>query len=257
MRYALRLARTLILANHALMLEYRSEIYLWVISHVLPFIMMGLWGLETAQYFTAVFIVRQFSVVWVIYDFEWQVVEGRLSNHLLKPVNPIWNFVAAHLGEQIARLPFFAAILTLILLAVPQARWQPTLFNTTVGILAIYAAFLLRFAMSYCLCMLTFWYEKASAMDTLLYLPFLFLSGMIAPLSKFPPLVRTITRYTPFPYLIDFPARILTRASTTDPIPLPEIARGFTVVTLYLLLFSTLAAHLWKKGLRHYSGMGA
>jgi len=40
----------------------------------------GQWlGPWTLPYFLAVFIIRQSTVVWVIYEFEKEVVEGRLS----------------------------------------------------------------------------------------------------------------------------------------------------------------------------------
>jgi ABC-2 type transport system permease protein len=257
MRNYVRLTRVLVSTSHALMIEYRSEIYLWVLSHVLPFIMMGLWGLETARYFLAVFIVRQFSVVWVVYDFEWQLVEGRLSNQLVRPLNPAWNFITAHLGEQVARFPFFVIILGVVLLLVPQARWWPHVDSIALGILAIYATFTLRFVMQYAIAMLTFWFERAGALDQLVYLPFLFLSGMVAPLSTFPPAVRQVVLWTPFPYFISFPARILTRDAAIDPISATEIIHGFGIMAGYTAIFWLLCAWLWKKGIAQYSGMGA
>ena len=30
-------------AQHALMLAYRSEIFHWVLAHILPFVMMSVW----------------------------------------------------------------------------------------------------------------------------------------------------------------------------------------------------------------------
>src|SRR6476659_4950726 len=105
----LRKMMSLISAQHALMLAYRAEIYLWVLAHVLPFIMMSVWmtasasagasgngsfsmsPVDYARYFFAVFVVRQFTAAWMIYEFEWHVLEGRLSFLLLRPMNPLWN----------------------------------------------------------------------------------------------------------------------------------------------------------------------
>ncbi len=39
----MRKIRVLVGAQHALMLAYRAEIYLWVLASVLPFIMMSVW----------------------------------------------------------------------------------------------------------------------------------------------------------------------------------------------------------------------
>ena len=102
------------------MLTYRAEIYLWVLAHVWPFIIMSVWmtaaaggsggfamsPVDYARYFVAVFVVRQFTAVWMIYEFEWHVVEGRLSPMLLRPMAVLWHYVSAHLGEQAARFRF-------------------------------------------------------------------------------------------------------------------------------------------------------
>jgi ABC-2 type transport system permease protein len=258
---------SLVGANHALMLAYRAEIYLWVLAHVLPFIMMSVWANAAAQgisnfsmspveykrYFFAVFVVRQFTAAWMIYEFEYHVVEGRLSYLLLRPMNPLWNYVAAHLGEQLARFPFFLAMSVLFFVACPDALGVPRVDSVLIGVVAIYCAFALRFAMQYCFAMLTFWFERASAIDALTWLPYLFLSGLIIPLSDMPPGIDKWLRLTPFPYMIDFPARILTGKL----LPGAEMAQGFAILFGWFAALSFIGGILWKRGLFQYSGQGA
>jgi ABC-2 type transport system permease protein len=256
---------------YALMVEYRAELYLWVFAGLLPFIMMGIWmkaaaspgnavGLSPAQvvrYFLCVFIVRQLSVVWVIWDFEYQVVSGKLSPMLLQPVDPVWRFVAMHLSEQWARLPFSIAIAVLVLLLYPKALWRPDPLGVVLGFAAIYLAFTLRFLMQYSTAMLCFWFERAAGLETLLFLPYLFLSGTVAPLSAktWPPAMLQLAMLTPFPYLIYFPARLLVGRD----LPGLEIPlwKGFAVLAFWIALFYGLNRWLWSRGLRHYSAMGA
>ena len=42
---------------------------------------------DFARYFLSVFLVRQFTVVWVVWEFEHDVVQGILSHRLLMPLN--------------------------------------------------------------------------------------------------------------------------------------------------------------------------
>ena len=121
------------------MLEYRAEIALWALSGVLPFIMLSVWsgsdarsglgldGVALDRYFLSAFLVRQFSVVWVVYAFEEDALLGRLSPYLLQPLHPLWRYVAAHLGEQLTRLPFAALIAAVFLRCGPRPsgcrRW--------------------------------------------------------------------------------------------------------------------------------------
>ena len=89
-----------------------------------------------------------------------------------------------------------------------------------------------------------------NAIENFFFLFYLFFSGLIAPLEMFPPSVRAIVQWTPFPYLIDFPASLL--------VGLPvNLVQGFLAILGWFLLFFVVNRWLWRRGLRQYSGMGA
>ena len=262
MNSAFRKARVLLVAYYAYMLEYRAELFLWALSGSLPLILMGVWtqaaqsgqfGLapvDFARYFLSVFLIRQFTVVWVIYEFEREVVEGRLSPRLLQPIDPVWHHVASHLSERLARLPFAVVLVALFFTLYPQAFWIPSVGNLLLFIVAVLLAFVLRFLIQYTFALFAFWTERANAIENFWYLFFLFFSGMIAPLEMFPANVRAFVLWTPFPYLIHFPASVL--------IGLPvNLVQGFLVTVGWCALFFGLNRWLWRRGLKQYSGMGA
>jgi ABC-2 type transport system permease protein len=262
MQRAWRVARALLGSQYALMLEYRAEIALWALSGVLPLIMLGVWsgsgagaaaGLSTQQlshYFLAAFVVRQFTVVWLIHVFEEDALQGRLSPLLLQPLSPLWRYLAAHLSEQATRVPFVLLMLTVIGLAAPGVLWWPSAGALLLGALAILAAFLLRFLLQVIVTTLCFWSERAAALDRLLLIPYLFLSGLVAPLDTFPPAVRRLALATPFPWMVDFPARLL----AGEPV---NVALGFGAMAAWCLLLLPIGHRLWRAGLRRYSAMGA
>lgn len=244
------------------MVEYRAELILWVLSGALPIILMGVWiqaaqggqfGLtpvDFARYFITVFFVRQLTVVWVIWDFEREVIEGKLSFRLLQPIDPVWHHVATHVSERFARIPFALLLVVLFFILYPQAVWIPNLGQFLLFGLAAMLAFVLRFVIQYTFALCAFWTERASALETFWLLFYLFLSGLIAPLDVFPETVRTIVMFTPFPYLIDFPVSLL--------VGLPvDVGRGFLSILGWILLFLGANRLLWRAGLKRYSGMGA
>ena len=244
------------------MMEYRAEIFFWVLSNLLPLILMGIWtkasqeaefglnSLEFARYFISVFFIRQFNLVWVIFEFEDEVLEGKLSPRLLQPIDPVWHHVAGHLAERFIRTPFNLGLIGLFFLLYPEAIWVPNLGNMLLVCLVVAMSFALRFLMQYTFAMFAFWTERASAIEELSFLLYLFLSGLIAPLEVFPPLVREIAQWTPYPYLIHFPAALL--------IGLPvNVVGGILVIIGWSLVFFLVNRWLWRKGLKHYSGMGA
>jgi ABC-2 type transport system permease protein len=261
-KHAFRIATTLLSTYYAYMVEYRAELLFWVLSGSLPIILMGIWmqaaqsgqfalsPLEFSRYFLSAFIVRQFTVVWVIWEFEREVLEGKLSFRLLQPLNPIWHHFVSHFAERFARLPFAIALIGLFFFLYPDAFWLPNPGNLLLFLVVVHLAFALRFLMQYTLAMAAFWIERASALEQFSFLFFLFFSGLIAPLEVFPPTIRELVLWTPFPYLIHFPANLL--------VGLPvDVGRSLLVMLGWSAIFYVLYRWLWQKGLKQYSGMGA
>ncbi|MBM5800188.1 MAG: multidrug ABC transporter permease [Cyanobacteria bacterium K_DeepCast_35m_m2_023] len=244
------------------MSEYRAEIALWALSGLLPFIMLALWRQAPAgaalalgpggldRYFLSAYLVRQFSVVWVVFAFEEDALLGRLSPYLLQPLHPLWRYVAAHLSEQLTRLPFAAAIVAVFFAVYPAGFWIPSLPRLLLAAVATLGAFAIGFLLQSLIAALCFWSEKASALERLLFVPFLFFSGLLAPLAAFPPAVRAAAQWTPFPWLIDFPARVLAGLPV-------DVAAGFAAQLAWIALLLPAALLLWRLGVRRYTAMGA
>jgi ABC-2 type transport system permease protein len=262
MNKLIRTTTTFLSIYYAYMTEYRAELILWMLSGSLPLILMGVWTqaaqtgkfalqpAELVRYFLMVFLVRQLTVVWVIWEFEKEVVQGKLSFRLLQPLDPVWHHVASHLSERIARLPFAIGLAVLCFLLYPQSIWQPTWAQIFQFAIAILWVFGLRFLIQYTFSMLAFWTERASAIEQVWFIVYLFLSGLIAPIELFPQEIRQIVVWTPFPYLVHFPAAIL--------IGLPvNLAQSCLIMLGWSVIFWLANRWLWRQGLKQYSGMGA
>jgi ABC-2 type transport system permease protein len=262
MKHLFKVSRSLLITYYAYMLEYRAELLLWALSGSLPFILMGVWtqaaqtgdfglsSIEFARYFLAVYLVRQLTVVWVIWEFEREIIDGKLSFRLLQPLDPVWHHVWSHVSERFARLPFIFGLISLFFCLYPQALWLPDLSTLLLFTIASACALALQFLIQYTLAMFAFWTEKASSIQEVSFLIHLFLSGAIAPLEIFPPEVRSFALWTPFPYIINFPASIITGLKV-------NIAHDFGMIFMWIILFSIVNRWLWRKGLQQYSGMGA
>ncbi|TBH21723.1 ABC transporter permease [Thermus thermamylovorans] len=258
----MRKARTLLSVYLAYMLEYRAELFLWALAGALPLILLGVWTEaarggdfplspgEFARYFLMVFLVRQATVVWVVWEFERDVVEGRLSFHLLRPLDPFFVHLAAHAAERLARLPFVVLLTLFFFWLFPEARFTPEPLPFLLGLLFTLLAFLLRFLMQYAVALLAFWSERASALEEVFFLLLLFLSGTIAPLEVFPEPLRHLALLTPFPYLVYLPAALLAGQEVA-------LFPGVWVMLLWGVAFFLLGRLLWRMGLKHYSGQGA
>lgn len=262
LRSPLRKALVLLSVYYAYMVEYRAELFLWVLNSSLPIILMGVWmeasaqvdlplsGIEFARYFISVFFIRQLTLVWVIWEFEKEVSQGKLSFALLQPIDPVWRHVASHVSERFARLPFSIFLVICFFLIYPEAFWIPSFPQIFFCILMTAIAFCLRFLLQYTFAMAAFWVERAGAIEQIWFLFYIFLSGYIAPLETFPPIIRDLALLTPFPYVVYFPSAILMGLEV-------NLWQGLIVMGVWITIFYFLNRYLWRKGLKHYSGMGA
>lgn len=256
--------RGILIAQYAHMLEFRAELLLWALSNSLSFILMGVWHeatsrgtfalqpLEVVRYFLAVFIVRQLTVVWVIWEMEQDALHGRLSHFLLAPIDPIWRYIGAHLAERLARIPFSVGLVVLFFVIYPDAFFIPDPVDALLALAFCLVAFILRFAIQHTLGLLSFWTERATSVEQLMFIVYMFLSGAVAPLDVFPPLARDIVMWTPFPYLIWVPARLLIPGGEEI-----DVVRAALICAAWFTALVIVNRVVWRRGLKRHSAMGA
>ena len=253
---------TLLKVQYSNMLEYRVEIALWAISGIIPFFMLNIWtnnnlnesinitNTMLSRYFLSAFFVRQFSVVWVVFTFEEDSLMGKVSPYLIQPLNPFFRYLAQHIAEQITRFPFALIIAFFFFMFNSESFWVPNLVILLLSFISIFLSFLIQFLMQSIIACLCFWTEKASSIERLLFIPTLFLSGLLAPVVSFPEFVKSWIYITPFPYLIDFPANILSGNPT-------NISGGISMQILWILILFPLFKKIWSKGIKKYTAMGS
>tara|TARA_A100001388_G_C28768984_1_gene502613 strand:+ start:1335 stop:2126 length:792 start_codon:yes stop_codon:yes gene_type:complete len=253
---------TLLKVQYSNMLEYRVEIALWAISGIIPFFMLNIWtknnlnesinlsSIMLSRYFLSAFFVRQFSVVWVVFTFEEDALLGKISPYLIQPLNPFFRYFAQHIAEQITRFPFALLIALIFFVFNPESIWIPKLDIFILSCISTFFSFLIQFLMQSIIACLCFWTEKASAIERLLFIPTLFLSGLLAPVISFPEYVKSWIYLTPFPYLIDFPANLLSGNTT-------NLNSGFFMQIFWISILFPLFKKIWSMGIKKYTAMGS
>ena len=253
---------TLLKVQYSNMLEYRVEIALWAISGIIPFFMLNIWtnnnlnesinisNTMLSRYFLSAFFVRQFSVVWVVFTFEEDTLLGKISPYLIQPLNPFFRYIAQHLAEQITRFPFAVIIALIFFVFNPESIWLPNLSIFLIACISTFFSFLIQFLIQSIIACLCFWTEKASSVERLFFIPTLFLSGLLAPVISFPTYVKSWIYITPFPYLIDFPANLLSGNNT-------NIIGGFLMQLFWISVLFPIFRRTWSMGTKKYTAMGS
>ena len=246
---------------------YRAEIVIWMLVGMLPLIMMAVWigkaqtaggnlqgftPQNFAAYFLAAWLSQQFTVVWVAWEMDYAIRMGNFSIKLLRPLDPVWEYAAQHFTERFVRGPFVIAVVVAGVFLVPGTVLTPSALHVLAFIGVIHLAFLVRFVIGYCIGMLCFWLENATAFDEFYFVLATFLAGSFAPLEFYPAWLRGVIEWTPFPYIIYYPARVLTGALSWS-----EVLRVTLALLGWLVVFWVISRIMWRAGLKKYGAVGA
>ena len=119
--------------------------------------------------------------------------------------------------------------------------------------MSLAAVWVIRFNLLYSVGLLTFWTDQAIALhNRLSFTLYTVFSGMLIPIDFFPAGLREAILYTPFPYLIDFPVKIMLGDVTGA-----ALAQGLAVQGVWMVVFVLLRLVMWRRGLRRYGAVGA
>jgi len=259
-----RAVRALLALNYGISLQYRAQSVLWMINGTVPLIMMLIWlqlakggpigGYDAkafAQYFLFMFLARQSTPTWVIYLMDRGVKNGELSPYLLRPIHPVWHYATEHWGELMCRLPVILPIAVFGLTIADAWSWS-LLAHLPAFILGLMLAWVINFIVHLVVGLIAFWSDNALGYDTVVYQLYIMLGGVVIPVELFPKAVQNVLAWTPFPYVLDFPVRVMIgRISGIDALA------GFGIQLFWVAALGSLFTWGWRASLKRYSAAGA
>lgn len=259
----LRAFPSMLRVGFAGMVAYRAEMVVWILTSILPLVMLALWNsaaaagplegfgqVEFARYFTVTLVVRQLTSAWVVWQLNYEVRTGSLSPQLLRPVHPLfWN-----LSETLAAVPFRVVVLSPIVGALvwwrPEIIFVPSWSQLAMGLVSVALAFAISWLVQASFGMLAFWFEQAVGFYNLWFVGIALLGGYVIPLPLLPPWMAEVGRYLPFHGAMGAPVEILIGQ---DPHPSTTLVIQLGWVVLTFLV----AAFMWRRGIRRYGAVGA
>lgn len=251
----------------AVQFAYRWALAIWLLSLVVgPVVLLAVWttvaasqggqaggftGGDFAAYFTVLMIVNQLTFTWHFYEFEWRVRNGFFSPLLLRPIHPVHNDVAENLTFKL--LTFTAVAPAAVLLVTSfGATFHTTVWHAVAFLPTLLLAMALRFLVEWCVSLAAFWLTRVGAINQTYTVAMVFLSGQVAPLALFPPVVQLVASALPFRWMVSFPVEtLLGRLSGAEVLTGLAIQCGWIAGALVVLRLG------WRAGIRRYSAVGA
>lgn len=248
-------------------MQYRAEMFIWLISRILePIIYLMVWttiaqangGMvddftksDFAAYYIVGMAVTSLTYTSVMWEYEYRVRNGMLSAMLLRPLHPIHNDLVETGVNKLLILLVVVPVIGLLALA-----FHPT-FHTSSWVLvaflpALLLAFVLRFILEWMLAMAAFWFTRVNSINLLYSVLLLFLSGTFTPLTLLPGPVQLLANLLPFRWVVSFPVELLLgRVSEA------EVLLGLGAQCAWLFFLLTGLTFVWRSGTRRYTAVGA
>jgi ABC-2 type transport system permease protein len=265
MRRILRAIPTLLRIGFAEAIAYRAEFLVWMLTTTMPLVMLALWTAvardgqfgrfgqsDFVAYYLAVLIVRTLTSSWVVWEMNQEVRMGTLSLRLLRPMHPFVSYLCSHVAaiplRGVIALP--VAVILLVSSGSDHVTRDPVIL-ALVPVMIVSAwliTFVAMFAMG-SLCMLI---ERSLAVWEIWMGLYAVMSGYLVPLELMPSWLSSIARWLPFRYMLGFPVEAI-----INKLDRAEVFAGLATQWGMIALFATLAATLWRVGLKRFEAYGA
>lgn len=247
------------------MLAYPATVTIWVLTDVVgAFVMPLVWlaaqgsggfGGYTPEglvlYYVSMLLVAGFVTSHFMWDIGMEIKEGLFSAHVLRPVSYL-EFIlcrnaAWRIGRSMVTLPWFV----LIALAFAGAIGSATVYLGWQTFASVLLGHLVSISTVLAIAMLALFFEEARSIFEVYYVPMLFLSGQMFPVSMLPGWTVWLAKATPFYYTTGVPTEILVGRLTGED-ALWAMSGQVVWIVIGLVAFKIL----FRLGMRRYSAVG-
>lgn len=246
--------------------QYRATILIWLVwGLVEPLIALGLWWSiagqgelagydrgDFARYFFAILLVNQLTVAWDAWNLDAWIRHGDLNFRLVRPIDPVHEAVAENLAYKARAAAIVLVGWGLTAWFWPAVRIPVDPVRWAAAAVAVLLAAAIRFLNGYATGLLAFWTTRSTALMEVQYGLSLFLAGRLAPLALLPPMVAAVATWTWFPWMLAFPAEVVTGRVELG---LPYL-RGLAMQAAWMSVWWGLYRLVWTRGLRRYGAVG-
>lgn len=181
-----------------------------------------------------------------------EIYEGSLNKFLIYPI----NFYSYKVTTFFSNSTFYFLQLCLLIAGFQIFFYDPLIFNFSVIDFMLFTILLgvsslCYFAMNSISELIAFWADNIWSLGVIIRFFTRFFGGVLIPLTFFPDWAMTTLKFTPFPYIVNFPIQVF--FGNYD---LKSFLTSLIILLLWTSLFFVISKVLWKRGLYTYSGIG-
>lgn len=194
------------------------------------------------SYYLVVLLMLPFLNSQVQNELDTLTFSGEINNFLMKPMNLyLWLFVK-EIAEKSISLILFLPIVVIILSIkgtplVGPVDWLAVAVSSVICLT-------LSYNFSFLMGLLCFWFDEFWTISNIKTVLVLLLGGIALPYSFFPDSIKGFLKLSIFPYLVNWPARIMNNG----------LQENEMVIAIFWLVFTTILIRLlWGLSVNKYS----
>lgn len=180
------------------------------------------------------------------------IYEGGLNKFILYPINYYYYKIATYFANATLFLGQLILIIFLYQFFIGDSSvYSFNLSNSIMFFSALILGTLTYFALNSISELISFWADNIWSLGVIVRFFTNFLGGGMVPLAFFPEWGQTILKYTPFPYFISFPIKLL-----FGEVLLYEFFFNMLILTFWCAIFILISKFVWNRGKFAYTGVG-
>ena len=252
-------------ANIAQALHYRLVLLIFALRQIVnPLLYMAVWWAVAGDGDVAGFrrgdVVIYYIVFMVVSHATWAVGYhqwaplvrlGRLSPHLMRPINPIWIAASGDLASKLTAAAMLVPVWSAMLLILrPEFTFEWA--NVVLFVPALLLAAALAFIIGTCMGLASFWVVNTWPFYSIWHNIAFAIGGQVAPIALLPGAIKTVAIGLPFRYTIGFPIEVFIGHLQPN-----ELILGFALQAGWIAVGFAVMALLWRSGIKRYQAVGA
>ncbi len=247
-------------------MAYRANAMIWALTDTIPAAIMPLaWlsayggrsqiaGFDPKQmvtYYMMVLLFTNFITCHLMWEMAWEIKEGIWSTLLIRPVSVFEMYLVRNFSWRIVRTIVFVPMLIMLLLAYHNMFDFGHLYFGWELWASVILGHLVSFCFVFAMGLLALWFQETHSLFGLYYIPMLFLSGQMFPLSMLPKWAFILGALFPFRYTTAFPTEIAIGRTTGA-----AMYQGMLLQIAWIVISLLAAQVLWRRGIKQYTGVG-
>jgi ABC-2 type transport system permease protein len=247
-------------------LAYRASGLIWITTDLVTAVTMPLvWASASKAggaiagftsngfvlYYLCVLLIGSFVTSHIMWDVAVEIKEGQFTTALLRPISFYQVMFLRNLSWRVIRLCLFTPFFLLLLWLYRGFLGDSHVHLSLLFAVSLVLGHLVSFSLTIMMSMLALFTEEVMSIFELYYIPMLFLSGQLFPVSVMPDWIQALAKLLPFYFTTGAPTEILV-GRLSGPAIYPVLGmQAFWIVFCYFG-----ARWLWRVGLKHYTAVG-